>query len=347
MSRTRLAVLPFATAIVLLWARQAAADVVELRDGSRIVGAIVHLVDGKLSIDTAFAGTIQIDWHEVTVVETEGELVLHAADGSVYRGRLRSEDRAIRVESSSAHVFASVPLAEAREIGSGAPEPWLRWHGSVDAGAELRVGNEDEQDIAVDADLLLKTEVGKGRFGLEVDREREDGDVDDSEIRGTIDMRRDLAPRIFASLAQLYEQDLSDGIRFRAGIVPGLGYRLFDRANASLTAETGVGYLHQRFEGGGEEDLPVGRIGVTGATRHFEGRLRADNELTAYGGLSSETRFLVRDEAQIRWRLLGPFNVGARLELQWASEAAPDIDEERVRFYFTLGYEVGDAALHW
>ncbi len=72
----------------------ATADTVELDNGDRITGAVEKLTDGKLTVDTAYAGPIDIEWDVVRHLKSEGSFDIRAANGRIYTGTIeRSADK--------------------------------------------------------------------------------------------------------------------------------------------------------------------------------------------------------------------------------------------------------------
>ncbi|MCX2193555.1 hypothetical protein LD112_14500 [Pantoea agglomerans] len=53
------------------WAQQATADTVWLNNGDRLTGTIRYLSDGKLAIETHYAGTVTLDWSAVSTLASE------------------------------------------------------------------------------------------------------------------------------------------------------------------------------------------------------------------------------------------------------------------------------------
>lgn len=53
------------------WAQQAAADTVWLNNGDRLTGTIRYLSDGKLAIETHYAGTVTLDWNAVSTLASD------------------------------------------------------------------------------------------------------------------------------------------------------------------------------------------------------------------------------------------------------------------------------------
>jgi len=61
------------------------ADDVYLKNGNHLSGAIVSMNEGKLVLETEFAGRLTIDWRHVERLSADAPLTLVLADGSTIR----------------------------------------------------------------------------------------------------------------------------------------------------------------------------------------------------------------------------------------------------------------------
>ena len=68
------------------------ADDVYLKNGNHLSGAIVSMSEGKLILETDFAGRLTIGWSHVERVSTDAPLTLVLADGSAIRGIPTSDE---------------------------------------------------------------------------------------------------------------------------------------------------------------------------------------------------------------------------------------------------------------
>lgn len=72
--------------VLLLLAAGAAADEVHLKNGNRLSGTIIGLSEGKLMLETDFAGRLSIDWSRVERIESESPIEVVLADGTRVKG---------------------------------------------------------------------------------------------------------------------------------------------------------------------------------------------------------------------------------------------------------------------
>ena len=72
-----------AASVLFLASSVSAADRVELRDGSVVYGTFKDADEGKIVLETGFAGTMEIDQAELPAVSVSSEPVLQLDDGTV------------------------------------------------------------------------------------------------------------------------------------------------------------------------------------------------------------------------------------------------------------------------
>ena len=77
---------------LLVFSVEARSDHVYLQNGSHIVGTITGVNDGKLVVDTEFAGEVSIALDAIRGIETEGENGFKFDSGEVLSGRLQFEN---------------------------------------------------------------------------------------------------------------------------------------------------------------------------------------------------------------------------------------------------------------
>lgn len=67
---------------LILCVKPSFADVVETKSGARIVGKVVAIDGGTVSVDTNFAGTIAVKQSEVTAITTDAPVAVRLASGT-------------------------------------------------------------------------------------------------------------------------------------------------------------------------------------------------------------------------------------------------------------------------
>ena len=68
------------------------ADVVITNDGSRLVGEIVGMKDGNLTLLTKYAGSVRVSLSEITTIQTENPAYLRLEDNRTIEGIVSPAD---------------------------------------------------------------------------------------------------------------------------------------------------------------------------------------------------------------------------------------------------------------
>ena len=62
------------------------ADVIETKDGARLVGTVAGINDGKITLKTSYAGDIEVAQSEVAKLTMESALAIRLEDGTTVEG---------------------------------------------------------------------------------------------------------------------------------------------------------------------------------------------------------------------------------------------------------------------
>jgi len=106
------------------------ADNVALRNGDWLSGTIATMQDGQLSMQTDYAGTIEIEWDQVSRLSLAAPLPVVLRDGSEREAREMPTS-----EIRLADVVAIAPV----------PAPPIRWRGRLDFGYTKTGGNRSTE----------------------------------------------------------------------------------------------------------------------------------------------------------------------------------------------------------
>lgn len=78
--------------LLLVWAATGRADIVETRNGARLVGKIAKIDGGRVFLATDYAGDLEIKQEEVTALVTDEAGFVRLEDGAIVPGRVAPED---------------------------------------------------------------------------------------------------------------------------------------------------------------------------------------------------------------------------------------------------------------
>jgi len=224
-----------------------AADRIELVDGSVIMGTFKDADGGKVTVETAFAGTIEIDQAQISAMDVATELVLQMDDGSVLDApHLVVDGERLQLEEEAQRVYAI------RDLTRINPEPWelgdgYKFSGLTSFAFNSQRGNTELDEL--DYRLEMRWESLKDRYRLdgfgEVDEARGVKNAENWTVRGRYD--RVQTGDWYWGGGVTFEQDLFADLDLRTTLGPYLGRKFFTQPIFELEAETGLAYISEDF----------------------------------------------------------------------------------------------------
>jgi putative salt-induced outer membrane protein YdiY len=240
----------------------ARADEVWLTDGSKIVGQVEQLADGKIQVMTAFAGELTIDAANVKNIVTAKPMAVQTKDGERVIGNLSvAPGGQQQVERANA---AAQPVATSQMADIWSPEkdsPELAalkakvyaklWSFHAEAGLNGQDGNTELVNFNADVSATYKTDYDRLRF-YNLDRYAKSNGVDSAQqILGGIDFEHDFLPTNWFAFGNLeLENNRFRDLALRTSIVGGAGYIFVNDKDLSFKVRGGPGFEHDSYLGG-------------------------------------------------------------------------------------------------
>jgi len=271
------------------------ADTVRLKDGSTLIGEVQRLVDGRLTIETGFAGALDIPVDQLAGLTTEGKRTVALDTGDRLVGRLVHADSEQRLVDTA---FGEVTIEPNRIDGlwsPDAPAPQTRemrerheaevaeieqrheqqvaelterqqayeqpWSFRLEAGLNGETGNNER--LAFNGRAEARREYpdermnifAQGRFA------EENGERSANEIKGGWKLEVDVSERWFVFGKLGLEFDEFEDLDLRATVSSGVGYFFIQEEKQELTGRAGLGYQHESFDDDTSEDQAVAEFG--------------------------------------------------------------------------------------
>lgn len=267
-----------AIVLVTLIACGARGDVVQLSDGSRLVGKVEVLADGKVAIVTSFAGRIELDASTLVGIETDEPVHVMLDTGDTLIGPLASAESGQAVVSSAVGAV-SVDVEKLHSVWpQGAESPQERtarlaaeeriaavtpkWSVTLEGGVIRKEGNTDTLEGHGRFQADRKTKDDLLRFYLR-GTYKEDSDVrSENEYLGGIRYENSLSERWYWYARTELEFDEFEQIDLRATAAAGVGYYWIRKPKHELKTNIGPGYRHETYENGDTEDDFVLDLGL-------------------------------------------------------------------------------------
>jgi hypothetical protein len=101
------------------------ADVIETKDGARLVGTVAGINDGKITLKTSYAGDIEVAKSEVAKLTMESALAIRLEDGTTVEGTIAPTGEGAITIDGGRESGAGTCHGRGRDVGRG-------WHRSSD-----------------------------------------------------------------------------------------------------------------------------------------------------------------------------------------------------------------------
>ena len=267
--KTTLALLSFAAAPWL------AADIVEISDGSRLSGKIKGIADGVLTIETAYAGEIEIDLDQISTFTTDEDVAVRLASGDVLVGPVRrGSDGQVAIATAGGTVNAATSSVQAGWATEGrdpaviAREAELeslmrKW--SYEAGLDVGGSHGNTERLTTSARFKAQLEgpVDRLQFNASYEYAEEEHTTTDHRAVGGLAFTSFFLEKLGWYVRQELEYNEPEAIDLRSTSAIGLTYRWRNEPRHRLETRAGVSFRHESYSTGGSESFPGLEFGLT------------------------------------------------------------------------------------
>jgi hypothetical protein len=266
------------------------ADVVETKNGARLVGKITKITDGTITLATDYAGEIAIKQSEVTGLTTDDAVAVRLASGTRIDGRVSTSAGTIQVAGTEGTASTTIDKV-ATSWTAGAEDPQIvaaRRHWTIETSADItgRQGNTESTGIGAGfvAKLVSPQDTLKfyGAYDYATTTSTTGVKTKSADAtKGGVDYQSFYSEKFGWFVRSELGKDSVGGIDLRSTTDAGASFRLIKTNTQSLVGRLGAGY---RFE-----SFPVGpnNQGAVAA-----GGLSYSYTLNKYASLVTDLRYL-------------------------------------------------------
>ena len=112
-----------ASVFLALSGAQLSADVVETKNGSRLIGTVTAIGGGNVTLSTDYAGALTIKQADVVSITTDAPVAVRLASGTRFDGKITSTGGALQIAGADGVVTTSVAkVAASWKAGATDPE---------------------------------------------------------------------------------------------------------------------------------------------------------------------------------------------------------------------------------
>lgn len=313
----------------------AGADEVVLKNGDKLHGRVLGLAKGKLSLETPYAGVLQVDWGQVVSVHTEGKVAVKLQTKEVVEGKLSpGKEGRLKIESEGAAQPVEVELGKITHFN----EPPTTWHGSLTLSAKTTDGNTHTQSglVAGEGSRVTEEDLFLIRFILRYGERS--GELQERNSYGLAKYQRNLVEKVYGFGSVEFLSDKFRDLKLRTMVSAGLGYIMVQNAKMDLTAEAGLAYMDNNYYEMEADDSHVGgRLSV---------RLRVvlplgfelKEQFTYYPNFEESGDWQFRNEATLGTALGGGWNLLGGVITEYDHQPANGLERYDDTYFVGLGF---------
>jgi hypothetical protein len=236
---------------VLIAAGPARADVIETTDGTHLVGHVTKIADGKVYVDTDFAGSIIVLQTQVLRLETDGPVAVRLVSGRRADGKLSGGNGQVQVAAATGPVNTTInEIAASWAAGARDPQsikPKHHWAYEVSVDVNGKNGTHDQlgSDYGVRATLtrLKDTFV----FSTSYNRQVTDGVKSADQFKAGADYTDNYADRNSWYVRDEGGFDRIKDLGFYNVTATGVGYDFVKRIPQTLTGRLGLAFRYEDY----------------------------------------------------------------------------------------------------
>ncbi|HED19039.1 MAG TPA: DUF481 domain-containing protein [Gammaproteobacteria bacterium] len=329
--------------LICLPIRQALADELLMRDGSRLFGKVVKREGGTLEFKTSYAGVIKVKWDEISELNADEPMKLMLKDEStVTARRIKNTETGILLDDNIEADLSTESLARS-ELEFINPAPWrtgegYKLEGHVNFAFQKERGNTDKDEIDADIDLTWRFRHDRIQtFGeLERDRTNNKKTKDKWKLRNNYD--RFFAGKWYGGALLAFEQDQFADLKLRTTIGPKMGYQWFESRELNLSTEAGPMYVDEKFNTDPDDDYVSLGWGINFDKYLFDEFVQFYHRQTGLWNLEDTGNLVWDTWTGLRFPLVLGIVTSTEMKVEYNSGAAKGADDLDTTYTLKLGY---------
>jgi putative salt-induced outer membrane protein YdiY len=328
------------TTIVLL-NQLSHADEIHLKNGDRVTGKIVKLVDGKMVFKSDLAGEVTVELANIQTFSSKEPITVNLKDGTGLNQKINSS-QAGRFSIAGDESIKVQEFAVGDIVSINPPIP--KWTGDLSASLTSTHGNTKTESIAGSANVKKRTD--KDRTTINADYARAKQDDRDTGQEETIEdwwkarAKYDyfLSKKMYGYLDGRYEKDAVAELDRRVTVGIGGGYQWIESADLNFSTELGLASLYEKYDNQTDSNSEISaQLGY-----HFDKKLRKNlsfiHDLTYYPALDKFSDYYLTTTAELRSNFTKTLFMNVKAILDYDATPAIGAHKTDVKYFLGLGY---------
>lgn len=319
----------------------AGGDTLTMNNGDTITGTVVKKEGDILRFNTAYAGTLRIDWTEVRDLQMDEPTEILLTDDTLSHATAVHRGEETVRESGAKAGGLRVP---AEDVATIKPEAWDlgsagKFSGKVNLAAKIEGGNTDKDEIDADFELAYRRSEHRLRAEGQLEFDKNNGETikQDWFLLGKYDYF--FTEQAYYTVAYSLKQEKFSNLQLRQFGGPGIGYQFFTGPPINLLSELSLGIYHEEYVDGGTNSFLGPNWYLKYERELFNGKLKFYHRHLATLNAEDTNKRLWHSWTGFSVPLFGGVIGSTEMEVDHDSNPASDAETTDTTFRLKLGYE--------
>lgn len=252
MNKTHLLRATLALVTAALGAVKLSADVVETKNGARIVGKVTKIDGGSVVVATDYAGSITIKQAEVTAISTDAPVAVRLASGTRIDGKVSGSAGNLQVAGADGTISTTVEKVAA-SWAAGGRDPQLveldrGWAYEANVDIAGKSGNKNQLATSAGLRATLAGIHDKLVFYTAYDRQVSDGAKSADQFKAGTDYQSNFKGKTSWYVRDEAGFDRIKDIQFYNVAGAGFGYDFIKKPKQTLTGRLGLSFRTENYK---------------------------------------------------------------------------------------------------
>jgi putative salt-induced outer membrane protein YdiY len=315
-------------------------DEVILKNGSRILGSITATRGGVVTVETDFAGTLEIGIDQIASLSTTEPVVVQLADESIIRDqplRIDNQQLMVTTGAGAAQVYALDQLLLVN------PDPWelgegYRWTGLLSFAIAMQRGNTDTDEMDFRLESIWRSLGDRYTFRGwgEYDETSGAKSADNWTLLGKYDYFVSDANYWGFNVQAEHDKFADLDLRYRLG--PYYGHDFYTEPVFTFSAEAGISYVNEDFIVAEDRDYPAASWNLHMTSNYLNGESLLYFDQIGLWNLDETSDVIINSTFGLSYPLLWDIEGAAEVVLDYDAGAVEGVDELQQTYRFRIGY---------
>lgn len=326
---------PFAALFLLV------PDEVVFKNGEKVVGKVVSVGDGKITIDSKSLGTVKAALADVATFSTDEPVELVLQDGSVVKQKVQAAaDGTVMIEKEGVAEPQKVALGSIKKINP----PAVRWTGDLSAGLIFTRGNSDTDNANVTFNAERRTDDDRITFKAYYastrtkDQATNEWATTQARIGGKLQYDYFFTKTLYGFAFAAADKDRIAFLDLRFLTGAGAGQQWLDSKEISFSTEEAITWTKEDYNNGTPNDDYAGAMLAYHLNGTIAGGLTGFNNVLYNQSLEDIDDSFVYGDIGVRAALTSAMFIELKATLRWDNTPANGAERTDVQYIANIGW---------